>query len=84
MLNKINSLGRLCKTLIIMDAFKVRLINEQFDLQEKISKLKPFIESENFNKIDDSQQKLLRDQLDAMERYNSILVERLSLLGVNQ
>ena len=67
-----------------MDAFKVRLVNEQFDLQEKISKLKPFIESENFNKVDDSQQKLLRDQLDAMERYNSILVERLSLLGVNQ
>ena len=66
-----------------MDAFKVRLVNEQFDLQEKISKLKPFIESENFNKIDDSQQKLLMDQLDAMERYNNILVERLSLLGVN-
>lgn len=66
-----------------MEAFKVRLINEQFDLQEKISKLKPFIESDNFNKVDDSHQKLLRDQLDAMERYNSILVERLSLLGVN-
>ena len=66
-----------------MDAFKVRLVNEQFDLQEKISKLKPFIESENFNKVDDSQKKLLRDQLDVMERYNSILVERLSLLGVN-
>ena len=66
-----------------MDAFKVRLVNEQFDLQEKISKLKPFIESENFNKVDDSQQKLLRDQLDVMERYNSILVERLSLLGIN-
>ena len=31
-----------------MDAFKVRLVNEQFDLQEKISKLKPFIDSENF------------------------------------
>ena len=66
-----------------MDAFKVRLVNEQFDLQEKISKLKPFIESENFNKIDDSHQKLLMGQLDAMERYNNILVERLSLLGVN-
>ena len=66
-----------------MDAFKVRLINEQFDLQEKISKLKPFIESENFNNVDASQQKLLSDQLDVMERYNSILVERLSLLGVN-
>ena len=66
-----------------MEAFKVRLVNEQFDLQEKISKLKPFIESENFNKIDDSQQKLLKEQVEVMERYNNILVERLSLLGVN-
>ena len=66
-----------------MDAFKVRLVNEQFDLQEKISKLKPFIESENFNKVDDSQQKLLKEQVEVMERYNDILVERLSLLGVN-
>ena len=66
-----------------MDAFKVRLINEQFDLQEKISKLKLFIESENFKKVDDSQQKLLKEQVEVMERYNNILVERLSLLGVN-
>ena len=66
-----------------MEAFKVRLINEQFDLQEKISKLKHFIESENFKKVDDSQQKLLKEQVEVMERYNNILVERLSLLGVN-
>ena len=66
-----------------MDAFKVRLVNEQFELQEKISKLKSFIESENFKKVDDSQQKLLKDQVEVMERYNDILVERLSLLGVN-
>ena len=66
-----------------MDAFKVRLVNEQFDLQEKISKLKPFIESENFKNVDDSQQKLLKEQVEVMDRYNNILVERLSLLGVN-
>ena len=66
-----------------MEAFKVRLINEQFDLQEKISKLKHFIESENFKNVDDSQQKLLKEQVEVMERYNDILVERLSLLGVN-
>jgi hypothetical protein len=66
-----------------MDAFKVRLVNEQFELQEKISKLKPFIESENFKKVDDSQQKLLKEQVEVMERYNDIIVERLSLLGVN-
>ena len=66
-----------------MEAFKVRLVNEQFELQEKINKLKPFIESENFKKVDDSQQKLLKEQVEVMERYNDILVERLSLLGVN-
>lgn len=66
-----------------MEAFKVRLVNEQFELQEKINKLKPFIESENFKKVDDSQQKLLKEQAEVMERYNYILVERLSLLGVN-
>ena len=42
-----------------------------------------FIESENFKKVDDSQQKLLKEQVEVMERYNDILVERLSLLGVN-
>ena len=66
-----------------MEAFKVRLVNEQFDLQEKISKLKPFIESENFKNVDDSQQKLLKEQVEVMDRYNNVLVERLSLLGVN-
>ena len=66
-----------------MEAFKVRLINEQFDLQEKIGKLKSFVESENFKNVDDSQQKLLKEQVEVMDRYNNILVERLSLLGVN-
>ena len=65
-----------------MEAFKVRLINEQFDLQEKIGKLKSFVESENFNNVDDQQQKLLSDQLGVMVRYNGILIERLLLLGV--
>ena len=65
-----------------MEAFKVRLINEQFDLQEKIGKLKSFAESANFNKVDDPQQKLLSDQLGVMVRYNDILIERLLLLGV--
>lgn len=66
-----------------MEAFKVRLINEQFELQEKINKLKPFIESENFKKVDKYQQKLLKEQVDVMDKYNQILIERLLLLGIN-
>lgn len=75
-------MGGLVKPVKIMEAFKVRLINEQFDLSEKIGKLKSFVESENFNKVDGSQQKLLNDQLGVMKRYNDILIERLLLLGV--
>jgi len=66
-----------------MEAFKVRLVNEQFELQEKINKLKPFIESENFKKVDEYQQKLLKEQVDVMDNYNQILIERLLLLGIN-
>ena len=66
-----------------MDAFKVRLINEQFELQEKISKLTPFIESEAFKNLNEDQQLLLTKQLVAMNEYNSILIERLRLFGIN-
>lgn len=65
-----------------MDAFKVRLINEQFELQEKIEKLKSFTLSENFSKVAPEQQELLKEQLRHMEEYNRVLIKRLNLLGV--
>ena len=66
-----------------MDAFKVRLINEQFELQEKINKLNGFINSESFENIDIFQQNLLKEQIVAMESYNNILIKRLAALGIN-
>ena len=66
-----------------MDAFKVRLINEQFELQEKINKLNGFINSESLGNIDIFQQNLLKEQIVAMESYNSILIKRLAALGIN-
>ena len=65
-----------------MDAFKVRLINEQFELQEKIEKLKSFTLSENFSKVAPEQQELLKEQLRHMEEYNRVLIKRLNLLGL--
>ena len=65
-----------------MDAFKVRLINEQFELQEKLEKLKSFTLSENFSKVAPEQQELLKEQLRHMEEYNRVLIKRLNLLGV--
>ena len=66
-----------------MDAFKVRLINEQFELQEKINTLNGFINSESFGNIDIFQQNLLKEQIVAMESYNNILIKRLAALGMN-
>lgn len=66
-----------------MEAFKVRLINEQFELQEKINTLNGFINSESFGNIDIFQQNLLKEQIVAMESYNNILIKRLAALGIN-
>ena len=66
-----------------MEAFKVRLINEQFELQEKINTLNGFINSESFGNIDIFQQNLLKEQIVAMESYNNILIKRLAALSMN-
>ena len=66
-----------------MGAFKVRLINEQFELQEKINTLNVFINSESFGNIDIFQQNVLKEQIVAMESYNNILIKRLAALGMN-
>ena len=66
-----------------MEAFKVRLINEQFELQEKINTLNGFINSESLGNIDIFQQNLLKEQIVAMESYNNILIKRLAALGMN-
>ncbi len=66
-----------------MEAFKVRLINEQFELQEKINTLNGFINSESFGNIDIFQQNVLKEQIVAMESYNNILIKRLAALGIN-
>ncbi len=60
-----------------MSDFKTRLQAEQSELQEKLKKLNSFIATENFNKIDDVQQVLLKTQTNAMTTYLTCLDERL-------
>ena len=60
-----------------MSDFKTRLQAEQSELQEKLEKLNSFIATENFNKIDDVQQALLKTQAHAMITYLTCLDERL-------
>lgn len=60
-----------------MSDFKTRLQAEQSELQEKLEKLYSFIATENFEKIEDVQQALLKTQSQAMETYLTCLDQRL-------
>ena len=62
--------------------FVERLIVEKRELDEKIEKLKAFIEGENFSGIDGIQQSLLKIQLPNMTAYSNCLGERLAYLGI--
>ena len=60
-----------------MSDFKERLKEEKTDLNEKMQKLRDFIASENFKKIDNVQMTLLNIQIKAMETYSQCLLERI-------
>ena len=64
-----------------MSTFKERLIKEQLDLNEKIEKLKAFIEGNKvFRTLPVEHQELLCKQFRYMSDYNLILLKRLELL----
>jgi len=63
-----------------MNTFKERLITESAELDTKLAKLKVFMETPAFHKIDPAQQSLLNIQAGAMDIYSMILAQRLKLL----
>lgn len=60
-----------------MSDFITRLWDEKNELDQKITKLEAFTNSDNFNSIDNVQRSLLRVQLNAMATYSKVLEERL-------
>lgn len=57
--------------------FKSRLEAEKAELTEKMEKLRAFVSSEAFTKIDPVQMTLLNIQIKAMETYSQCLLERI-------
>ena len=62
--------------------FKVRLINELHELEERIDKLSSFMWSDEFGNVSEEQALLIPAQLEAMEEYKRILESRLVDLGI--
>jgi hypothetical protein len=54
-----------------------RVVKEQNELRDKITKLALFIYSERINTVSKKHAGLLKAQLHAMEEYDEILTERL-------
>ncbi len=63
-----------------MSDFKTRLVEEQAQLEEKLTKLNDFNASEKANEIDPVQKSLLIVQAGAMYTYNEVLKARIERL----
>lgn len=64
-----------------IEAFELRVLNEEADLNEKIEKLEAFTKNDKFNGLDDEMKDLMSKQLIIMKGYHQILVKRLDKLG---
>ena len=64
-----------------MSDFKERLSEEQVQLEDKITKLESFLNSDKSNDIDQIQLALLGIQLPAMKTYLRCLDERIGRLN---
>lgn len=60
-----------------MSDFKTRLLEERDQLQEKVTKLDAFLDTEVFETISEVQQELLLSQFEAMTDYLDILNARI-------
>ena len=63
-----------------MQPYQERVVIEHKELHDKIDKLIVFIDSDYFQSLDLIDQSLLKQQLDVMMQYRSILLKRINRL----
>ena len=64
---------------MLPESVRERVVEEQNELRDKITKLELFIYSAKIETVDKKQAGLLKAQLHVMEEYDEILTERLEL-----
>lgn len=64
---------------MLPESVRERVIQEQNELRDKITKLALFVYSAKIKTVDKKQAELLKAQLNVMEDYDEILTERLEL-----
>ena len=63
-----------------MEDFKKRLLIEKEELDDKRIKLRSFLQTDNFNSLDDKNRNLLIKQFKIMTEYSNILKKRIGLI----
>ena len=61
-----------------MQVFQQRVVDEKVQLDDKISRLKPFLNSDKVKILVADERIRMIKQLDLMEKYSAILGERIS------
>lgn len=61
-----------------MEAFVERMVVEKNELQDKVTKLKNFINGEKFKELKGLEQVYLKEQLKFMKGYLSVLRQRIN------
>ena len=64
---------------MLPESVRERVVKEQNELRDKITKLALFIYSAKIETVDKKQAKLLKAQLRVMEEYDKILTERIEV-----
>lgn len=64
---------------MLPESIRERVVKEQNELRDKITKLALFVYSPKIKTVDKKQVELLKAQLNVMEDYDEILTERLEL-----
>lgn len=60
-----------------MEDWQKRVINEKEELDEKLSKLSEFLDSDEFYEMEGPEVRLLWNQVELMEKYSDILAARI-------
>lgn len=63
-----------------MEDFKKRLLIEKEELDDKRIKLRSFLQTDNFNSLDDKNRNLLIKQFKVITEYSNILKKRIGLI----
>lgn len=61
-----------------MEAFQARVVDEKQELDEKLTRLNQFLETDIFNNLDPSEQERLKKQQGLMTGYSEVLGERIA------